>query len=109
MTTLVTARYLYKMGIIVAVDVVEAALKRGGVPLLGTLIVKMKKPYSCFFFTVGFGGMALPDTGFCVLNNTYNMYTREEELGLSNLMRSLNPDNKLPLKYTHIVMNEFLC
>ena len=92
------ARYLYKLGIVVTDDVIQAAAKRDKLPIDGALIVRLQKPLHCVFISFGLGGVALPDQGLCVVGDSWNGVTKDERHAMSALMYALDFELKLPLR-----------
>lgn len=91
-------RYIYKRGFIVADDVVRRAMGGGELPMTGAWLFRLRKPVPCVFVSVGHGGIMLPDTGVCVIGETWNAETKDELFSLHRLMSSFDPDFKLKLR-----------
>jgi hypothetical protein len=102
-----TPRYIYRLGIVVADDVVERGSDNARLPLEGALVVRLKKPVLCVFISFGLGGICLPgDTGgLCVIGDGWNGIAKEERLALSNMMHALDFENRLALRASWVLID----
>lgn len=93
-----TARYLYKMGIVVTDDIIKCAAKNCVLPLDGALVVRLRSPVACVFISYGLCGMALPDSKLCAIGDSWNSVLKEETFALSRLMSVLDYEHKLCIR-----------
>ena len=93
-----TARYLLKWGVVVADDVVKKCMEKEVIPLDGALVVRIKKPIPCMFFTFGYGGITLDNTGLGVIGPAWHQYSRDEIFAVNRLMCSMDADGALNMR-----------
>jgi hypothetical protein len=93
-----TARYLYKIGVVVADDVIQGAASKGALPLDGALVVRLKKPIPCVFVSFGLNGVVMPDSPLCLVGDSWNSDTKEEKFALCALMNALDSTRRLNLR-----------
>ena len=100
-----TVRYAYRNGFVVADDVVKEAFASKTLSLSGSIVIMMKKPAPCVFFSFGCGGILLADTGLCPIGDAWNEPTREEHIATSLLMTELDPEGRLKLRTQWMLMD----
>lgn len=103
-----TPRYLCRMGVVVADDVVRAATERGPLPLDGALVARLKKPVPSVFFSFGRCGLTMPDAPLTPAGDYCSAATKEERFAMATLVKALDPDWKLSLRmqWYHIDLSE---
>jgi hypothetical protein len=89
------------MGLIVTDDVVKRSVERDPLhplPLMGSLVIRLKKPIPCVFFSYGLCGVSMRGVGLCAIGDGWNGIVKEERFALANLMRIFDPDGSLSLR-----------